>query len=593
MHLGNPAALWLLALVPLLMLARLRRPAVRRTVAHLPFWRDAARSSAPAPARTLRRDPLLLVQVAIVVAVVVALAAPHVGIPGRHVVLLVDVSMSMGARHDTGTRLERARAEAIALARRLPWGTAVDVIAAGALPQEVASNEDAAAAERALEGMAVTSAAADFDAALDRARRMLPDRIYVFSDVPRPPEAGDSPPVEWTTIARPIENVAVSGVSARRSTSDPRALQVLVTVTNHGSLPVRTDVAVAGADGELWREAVALDGRSSVTLSRAVESSEGTITARLELQDDLAADDVRTLAVPPVRSHRVMAPGAGSMIAAALASHPDVELVGADASVPGVAGIFVCDGCSEMDAPAAGVLAIPRGGTERMAPAPLVMTDEGPFPDLRLDGELVVPLGDFPVPPNSTIVARAAGVPVILARDEGTRRVVEIRFDPGSSAVSLSPAFPVLIDAALDWLSMDARNPVALVAGTPLLWVLPVRPSNVAITEAGGADVPFTVSEGRLLTSPLEAGVYEVHVDAVTHHVSVNPPPVESDPGAFAAQIASETPVRRGGRELRTDVSWMAAAFALLLVLLEWRLRTRWVAVSGVRQAPVTGVTRA
>jgi len=40
---GNPAALWLLALVPLPLLLSRRRPPLRQIVSHIRLWREAAR----------------------------------------------------------------------------------------------------------------------------------------------------------------------------------------------------------------------------------------------------------------------------------------------------------------------------------------------------------------------------------------------------------------------------------------------------------------------------------------------------------------------------------------------------------------------
>jgi hypothetical protein len=271
--------------------------------------------------------------------------------------------------------------------------------------------------------------------------------------------------------------------------------------------------------------------------------------------------------------------GAIQAVRAALLSHPGLAPVeGPALQDPSLSpDIVVCNGCSEVPPGDAGVLLIAPGRAGSADPVPLAPVGRGFLADLGLDGELVAPVslpGDVE---ERSVVAHAAGVPAIVAREVGVRRIVELRFDPESSPLSTSPSFPVLIDAAIEWLAVDSRNGLSLVAGEPLQWVVPSPEVAVEITGPGDRAVPFTLASGRLSASPSEAGLYRVRIGDREHAFAVNPAPSESV--APAAPSPMSTPaVAAGARPLRRDVSGALAALALLLLAVEWRMRGRRVA---------------
>src|SRR5438105_230169 len=103
MVLTNPAALWLLALLPIpFLLARRRRPIAQRAVSNLYLWQTpVARESARPTLRRIRRDWLVVVQTAFIGAVILALTRPMLASSTLRVAFVVDVSASMGA-NDAG-----------------------------------------------------------------------------------------------------------------------------------------------------------------------------------------------------------------------------------------------------------------------------------------------------------------------------------------------------------------------------------------------------------------------------------------------------------------------------------------------------------
>ena len=108
----QPAAFWLLGLIPLVVILHLLRAAATRQLVPSTFlWRDLGRD--PEVARRWRPPRLtlvLLLQLLAIAAASFALAMPRVTTPpGRHLVLVLDASGSMLATDVKPNRLARAK----------------------------------------------------------------------------------------------------------------------------------------------------------------------------------------------------------------------------------------------------------------------------------------------------------------------------------------------------------------------------------------------------------------------------------------------------------------------------------------------------
>ena len=121
--------------LPLIALHMLRVQLPRRVVGSLLLWRQAVpQPNGARPFQALRRNLPLFLQLLALGALTYALAGPVVGgfsVGSAPQVVVLDLSASMGASDEPGgaTRLERARAQALALLADLDAGAEATVIA--------------------------------------------------------------------------------------------------------------------------------------------------------------------------------------------------------------------------------------------------------------------------------------------------------------------------------------------------------------------------------------------------------------------------------------------------------------------------------
>ncbi len=273
----------------------------------------------------LRQWILLLVRTLLVAAVVAAFCRPELDLRAMPwldrnapaaVVLLMDVSASMGAPDSKGSPLSRAQAEASSLLRSLRAQDAANVVYCGAgsealfpepgpnlsgLLESIGNLKARPEAARASEGVV---------AALDQVSRSRAPRkeIHIFSDFQRTNWSGVDmrriPPDVLVTFVnagqtlRPNQSV----IELKTEPAVPVAgmpFALLATIANYSDASAETPVSLNGPQGELANKTITLEPWSTGTVVFTLSAQE---TGPLNLQARLPADafpldDVRQAAL--------------------------------------------------------------------------------------------------------------------------------------------------------------------------------------------------------------------------------------------------------------------------------------------------------
>jgi hypothetical protein len=608
MDLGNPNALWLLLLVAALLLARRRKPRARLAVGNIYLWQQMAPRAAASLLARLRRSWLLVLQVAFVLAAIAALTRPILPVAAGRVALILDVSASMGAQDGSATRLDVAKARAVTTAQTWSRATRVLLIAAGAVPQTIGDygTGDPRLAQ-AIQSLQLTAERADLPAAIQTAvaGEETSAAIYVFTDqvalsesrTPAPESGAPSPGsrINWVHIGHPADNAAIVHMAVRRLPSRPRDGQVLVEAQNYGATGIATEVEVAMNDSVVTRLPVRLQAREGLTVVADVPGVNGVISARLAGRDALAVDNLRLAIVPPLKPIRVLLVGGTFFLEKALSVNPGlvVERISLEAlaatsrasPASSAYDVLVCEGCTSLPVVKAGVLFIPASKARARAPSVLSVTQPGhPVANgLDLSGLSALAIGSNSSEDNAEVIARAGEHPALLAYEENDRRIVEVRVDPTNGDLPLSPAFPLLIANAIDWLTARKDNLHEISAGESLNWVLPPGRVGQATKVVGpnGRVLAASVA-GNHLTFPAThaAGLYRVQAGDSEDPFVVNPvTEAESD---LTEDLGTRAP-RPGSR---VDAPYLVAEtmstsetvapfllIALLLLGVEWWYR--------------------
>ena len=590
MRLLIPAALWLLplALVPLLALRR--RPARRLPVATMHLWTAAAMREAAPLARRVRRQWLAILQAAIAAVIVLAVAGPLWPSRPDVAAVVIDTSLSMSARAGGSTRLALAVARAAAWASALPRGTRVRLITASPEPRLVGEFPTRGGEfEQALAGLRTTDAGAALDAAVDLARSAAApaERVLVVTDAAVP----DGDASEWTTVGTPADNVALVSLTARRPHADTLDADVLAQVWNFGAREASIVLTLSHDGTELVRRALTIPPHSGAAVVTTIHDRAGLVTGQLDAEDAIAGDNARAAVIPPPVAVRVAMTGTNSFLEEALRTRPGVVLV--PPSQP--ADVVVCVGCAGPESggvpTTTGALVVVPPAAARTAAAPLTLESAvaGLETSRGLDGAVAVAI-DGPQPPPGSVVARAGTLPAILAYDANGRRVMELRLDLTQSPLVLTPAFPILIADALDWLSGRDLAAAMYDAGRPIVRPLPRGGSGAPRVDGPGNTAVTAAADATRVTVPptTTAGVYRVRQGPAEEVFVVNPATRDesdvSSPGRPALLPGDRR--SRPSTPSFADLSGFLLAAALALAAIEWRLRPgRWPSPRGAALA--------
>ncbi len=555
-ELAQPWGLLALASIPAILALYSLRPR-RRTVhvATTELWREAlgARRKGFGLQRLMRDLALLLLLLAALLASL-ALADPRWLGASRargDTVVVIDVSASMQARDGTSTRLARAREGAARLLDTLPDGArALLVTSAREATPRTAFEADRDVLRRALAKIEPTDTAGRPRAALELALALLGDRergeIHFFTDAAFDDDVDlGAPGIVFHRVGGgDVVNVAITRFDLRAEIGRDDRFEVLVTLRNYGDAAVDVPLAVTLERERLVARTVALGPGARRTLVMPVRNAAaGRAEARIDVDDDLAADDVAFAVMGVDEALRVLLVGPGNAYLESVFEAMANVLVERRASIDEpLARLARLHDVVVVDRAPVGALAPGSYLLIDAVPASLPLRDAGTVAGPVLggtgDAALVdgVDLGAVRIDSarRIEIAAEAPGVQRLFWSDEttlalafldGERKVVLLGFDLLQSNLPLQAAFPLLVTRSVDWLRprQTRLESTQLPAGAPFTIRVPRGRSEVIVRDPSGEGAIHRVDRSPLVyEATARAGLYRYTIAGVHRHFAVN-----------------------------------------------------------------------
>ena len=489
MSLLQPGALGFLAIIPIIVLFYiLRAQHQQQPVPSILFWRHVSSDLEGRPSRRMPlTNLLLLLQILIVALLAVAMARPSImGGTKRHLILILDASVSMQATDVLPSRFELAKHEARRLIGELTSGDDVTVIRAGRGPSilESASGNDLTPAVAALAAATPSGGPADVEAALALATSLAGqhddarNEIVLLSDgVFQQVNLGKlgSPPadIRLHLVGRSSRNVAVTELSVRPMLGTIGRYIAFVRVTNYSEQQVEVPFR-ALADGiAVETRRLQLPARGAAELTLNLPMGARFVEVQIDTDDYLRLDDQAQAVVPAERLVNATVVSANSVFwERMLRAIPQVKVtrVRPNAYRPAPADVVIFDGYQPPASqwPNASVLLVNPMAAGRTDASQLPVPpagETGPVQIIRagrqtpiLDGvdlsSVVLQRSVKVKPPTwARPVAETLEGPLILEGVFEGRRTVVFAFDPVQSELPQRLAFPILVANTLAWLT--------------------------------------------------------------------------------------------------------------------------------------------
>jgi uncharacterized membrane protein len=538
--------------VPLLLLYFLKVRRREMSVPSLLLWDPSLRDrEASAFFQRLQRDPLLILQLLALLALTLALARPAITVTGhgnKRVAIVMDSSASMRATDVSPSRFAQAQREALGVVGRLGPGAEVMVIDAGIQPRVlVPFTRDHAQVTSAIRGMDARDLPTRLGEGLRTARALVGTdpraEIHVFTDGAHPAATrsqADDVRVRFVGVGRRSNNVGITSLAVRRNYFGTYNSQAFMSLANF-SPQAQTFSLTLTLDGETLAEKTLTlepDVRRAVVVP-FTDPGGGVIRLKLNVSDDLAADDVAYAVLPPARQIAVLLVSPGNLfLEKALKTDPQVKLeVKKPEEYQG--------GMEGFDVVVVDTTSPPRIGNGRFVLVntvppdvplevlgrlenPIIMDWDRTHPIMRQLDFAKITIEDAlrvrPLAAGKTLV-EAVGGPLIYTLEERDRKAVFFGFDLFKTDFPLRVAFPLMLSKSLRWLhpaGLD-QSSLSLTTGQPILLPVEHGVTTATVTTPSGRRTKAQVTRGVASYAETdEVGVYTVSTSRGETRVAVN-----------------------------------------------------------------------
>jgi Ca-activated chloride channel family protein len=598
-----PAAFAFAAAIPVVVVFYLlKRKRVVRLVSSTLLWQKfLAETQASAPFQRLRKNWLLILQIILLILAVLALSRPYFAAkakPAALRVVVLDASASMQSIDESPSRFERARAEALKWVDSLANNSQMVVLQAGANTEvKQSATTEKAALRRALQACVASDSPTRLLPALRMAESLVRDQadaeIHLFSDgaVPELSEFENKAlPLVYHKVGKRGDNVGITALDVRSNPANPNERAVYASVVNYSSnaQPVELELRL---DDKLLetRPLTIAAGEASPQVFVAGQTQDGVFTVRINVKDDLAADNQASIVSLLPKPVRVLLVTRGNrLLEKALRAVPNVELgVVPDLAESGAEYDFVVlDDVTPTTWPKGNVLAFHVVNTNwvenpKNIESPAIVDWKSTHPLLRyagFDNVQVAQSLTAKTPSWAVSVAEAPQAPILLAGDLGRQRIVWVGFDVLESNWPLRVSFPIFIANAVEWLNpANTKSSQLLVkAGDAFRMSLAHSEKNAEVILAGGAKKTYTIDPNAnefVFGDTFKQGTYRLRigtnetmfcVDLLDAQESNTKPRDELQLGRYTKVTATTT--KRTNMEL-----WRTIAMAGLgMLMLEW-----------------------
>jgi von Willebrand factor type A domain/Aerotolerance regulator N-terminal len=576
------------------------------------LWNDLVRDlAAHEPLQRLRWNLLLLLQLLALALITGAVARPFAQQTGEkpvQAILLLDGSASMQAKDVQPSRFAKAVDAARTTLTNLPDNSAATAILAAAHPQVlVAATQDRQQVDKALQQAQPSGAAADMREALLLARSLGGDpasrRIYLFTDgafslpADLPDDLGS---VQVTQVGNgSTGNLAVTTLSSRPDPQDNRKQQLFARVQNFSDSEQQAVVSmdVDGQNIENRNVDLTPNGESDQIFDQLPAGASYASVAVNELngQDGLALDDSAFAVLTQRKPAQVLLVSDGNQfLEKVLTLLPNVDLYRiASSRYLGVEAdrfdIIVFDKYLPPLLPRGNLLVVnppdrgayPSTGSVTR-PRVTSWDREDPilsFVDLRdlnitRASKLDVPRWAKP------LITAGDGTPLMIAGQDGDRRVTILPFDLQQSNLWTMSAFPILMSNIVNYLSPPGVVQTAQIqTGSPESLAPLPQVQSVRVTSPGNQVNEFRTGQGPISYAATDTpGLYRVQQIVQGGQQTVEDDlfaanlsnPDESDLRPRLTGLNNPGPVEAGLATLQKEFWGILAAVVLPLLLFEW-----------------------
>ncbi len=544
----GPIAAVMFVLITILYIIKLRKRRIE--VPFSPLWNSILKQSSKQNDlwRNLRRILSWLFYMFIAALVVFAIADPHFNdevSEGRHILLLVDSSASMAANDVTGgaNRLDIAKQRAREILKTMgPDDRAMLVNFNNQLQPLSPFVTEASILEAPLREIRISATGTQYIDALVFASEslrgkkkgeliLISDGSGLDSSLLKSLDIPKETTLRHLKIGENGDNIAITAFNVRRYVANKLDYELFIRVQSYFKRPVNAQIEIYADDRLVDSKPISLSpGKSFQKFYPSQAVSGERLEARLKLTSEDARDffplDDRAYALlPKTKQTRIQLVSDGNLyLEGPLYLNSNLvttttAIADYDPSIP--YDITVFDRVALKTPDAGNFFYIAPSGefspwpVQKTMNDPIVTRESKNHPLLRWIGMKTLNIGAADKwtlsSKDKTIVSSALGIPILVTRNDGDKKLVGLSFDVRNSDFPLRVAFPVLLINLIDYFAYGDGGLMQSFR-TGETWSVPVSKSaeSATISVPSGETSTAPVYEGRAIFNGDEPGIYEI-----------------------------------------------------------------------------------
>lgn len=299
MRLFSPWALWFLSFMPLVVLMHiLKQKFEELQFGSIYLWQQVLKDiEVNTPWQKLKKNLLLILQLLTVFLLVFALSDPYINTPGgmySNLVIVIDNTGSMNAKHERESRLEKAKQLAEELINNAGTKTNITLLTAERSPKvEIGKTTDKGEAVRKIRGIKPGNSSGNINDSVSLVKAMVKqyegnERYKAVFYTDSPVDTGDLN-AEVVSLASEITNVSLDYISY---SMDNGKLSALVRATNRSGEALEREISLYGNGKILDIKNVELQAGETVAVYfEETPADIHYIWAEITEKDDLEEDN--------------------------------------------------------------------------------------------------------------------------------------------------------------------------------------------------------------------------------------------------------------------------------------------------------------
>ena len=586
MHISNPFFFLLTFFIAAVILFYFfRKQYETKTISSNLLWEQVLNEWQASPwLHKLQHNLLFWLQLLALLLLMFALVRPfwfQKGIPGDHLILIVDTSASMSAKEGEFTRFEKAKQEAVKLLKVVK-DQEVTIIAAGQKPVILANHETSRAElQEQIKELELTYSHENMDKALKLAESLSAGKesiIHLYSDsIVKKDVSGLSEdiPIDVHNVSSLTDNVSLLSFGTASSEGGITGVAVIDNQTKQAET---VTFQVANGKDVLFTKKIIVKANSEEIIDIPVLKENPYYTASINVNDDYSTDNELT-AIQTAVYEKVYAVGDVNpflingldTIGFDIIQVEDKEKVGKD-------GIVIAEGVDLEELGSYPLLFVnaKEKGKQKLTGQPKGTGD--PLMDYVPMEKVYIEAASTPISNKWDHVLASEDSPLIQKGTHQGQPIIALNFSVADSDWPLQPGFPIFLYNSYQWLTQQTNFLGYYQPGEEKWLNLGTDTGKMAIFTESGKNLYSVDLQKEGFRAPSKPGTYEAIAGEQVYSFSVLLDVREKEitsASSFRMNMKSSV-LKEDASDTKQDILWYwLACMALLLLIAEWEVYRR------------------